>query len=68
MKILVQTKSLQASKTESSGGGSQKSPQYSDFGEVIQKEFGIIKNIGVLLSQSSDPTSSRAQEFDGRNA
>jgi hypothetical protein len=68
MKIPVQRKSLRAYQTESSGGGSKKGLQYSDFGEVIQKEFGIITKIGVLLSQSSEPTSSSAQEFDGRNA
>jgi hypothetical protein len=68
MKIPVQSKSLQAFQTESSGGGSQKGPQYSDFEEVIQKDFGIIKNIGVLLSQTSEPKSSSAQEFDEPDA
>jgi hypothetical protein len=68
MKIPVQSKSLHAFQTESSGGGSEKGPQYSDFGEVIQQDFGIIKNIGVLLSQTNDPISSSAQEFDEPNA
>ena len=68
MNIPVQSKLPQALQTESSGGRSQKGLQYSDFAKVIQKEFGIINNIGVLLSQTSDPTSSSAQELHGPNA
>ena len=68
MNIPVQSKILEAVKTELSGGGSQEGLQYSDFAKVIQKEFGIINNIGVLLSQTSDPTSSSAQELHGPNA
>jgi hypothetical protein len=68
MKIPVKSKSLNAFQTESFGVGSQNGPWYSDFGKVIQNEFGIVKNIGVLLSQTSGPTSSSAQEFDEPNA
>ena len=67
MKISVQSRLLHAGQIESSSGGSQEGLQYSDFENVIQKEFGIINNIGVLLSQTSGPTSSSAQEFDEPN-
>jgi hypothetical protein len=68
MKIPGKSKSLHKVETDSSGGGPQKDPQYSDFEEVMQNQFGIITNIGVLLSQTSAPTSSSAQEFDRPNA
>jgi hypothetical protein len=31
-------------------GDSQKTLQYSDFDKVIQKDFGIMNNIGLLFS------------------
>ena len=68
MKTPVHSKLLHAVKTEPSRGGSQKGRQYLDFEKVIQEEFGIIKNIGVLLSETSHLKSSSAQEFDEPNA
>ena len=68
MKIPVQSKLPHAVQIESSGGGSQEGPQYSDFAKVIQKRFGIINNIGVLFSQTIEPKSSSAQELDEPNA
>ena len=67
MKIPVQSKLPHALQTEAPGGESQEGPQYSVFGKVIQKEFGIINKIGVFLSYTSDPTSSSAQELHGPN-
>jgi hypothetical protein len=68
MKIQVQSKLPHAVQTELTGGGCQGCPQYSDFGKTIKKKFGIINKIGGLLSQTSDPTSSSAQELDRPNA
>jgi hypothetical protein len=53
----VQSQSLHVIDTESSGGGPSETPQYSDFDQIIENEFGIINGIGALFAQSSDPSS-----------
>jgi hypothetical protein len=63
----LQSQLLHGMKRKIPRGGAEKAPQYSDFSKVIQKEFGILNNIGVLFSHSSEKTSQGDQGFDKPN-
>jgi hypothetical protein len=64
MNVPVQSKSLHGEEKGSTGGGSEKAPQYTDYDKVIRSEFGIINDIDLLFSQSSEKISQDSEEFD----
>jgi hypothetical protein len=47
---------------ESTDQGSEKAPQFSNFDQVIQKEFGIINYLEVLYTESNSLASSSIKE------
>jgi hypothetical protein len=60
----VQSKSVQGAQTKPPARDSDETIQYSDFDRLIQKDFGIINDVGILFSQSSDQISLDAEESD----
>jgi hypothetical protein len=67
MNTIVRSKSHHGVIRKSTSGGQEKAPQYSDFDNVIGKEFGIINDIEILFSESSEETSQGAQKLDQPN-
>jgi hypothetical protein len=59
-----QSKSVQRVQTMPPHGDSDQTLQYSDFDRVIQQDFGIIKDVAILFSQSSHQTILDDQESD----
>lgn len=65
MKIFPsQTKSVYELEKNTSGSSSEKGLDYSDFDGVIQKKFGIINDIGILFSDSTEQLNSEAGDLD----
>jgi hypothetical protein len=52
MIISLPSKSPHGVIRDSPGQGSEKAPQFSNFDQVIQKEFGIINDLEVLYTES----------------
>lgn len=59
-----QSKSVQGVQTKPPHGDSDQALEYSDFDRVIQEEFGIINEVAILFSQSSDQTILDDKESD----
>ena len=60
----VQSKSAQGTQPKPPPADSDETVQYWDFDRVIEKNFGIINDVGILFSQSSDQMSLDAEESD----
>jgi hypothetical protein len=59
-----QSKSIQGVQTMPPHRDSDQTLQYSDFDRVIKEDFGIIKDVAILFSQSSDQTILDDEESD----
>jgi hypothetical protein len=67
MNNIMRSKSHHEVIRKSTSGGQEKAAQYSDFDKVIGKKFGIINDIEILFSESSEKTSHGAQKLDQPN-
>ena len=59
-----QSKSVQGAEAWPPGRDSPETLQYSDFDKVLEKDFGILNDIGLLFSATDDDNSIFAEESD----